>query len=144
MGGQAPGGVGFEHRILQDKIFGICPVIGDLPGIVPAHHIGSGSPGTARGTRILAGQLGGAVRGNKAVHLSGVNILGGRSRGVRPAGINIAGVMVGLNALPGEGIWRANGGYAVLHGEAVGAGKGAKVLVEGAVLLHDDDNMLDL
>ena len=63
---------------------------------------------------------------------------------MRPAGVDITGVVEGFDALAGEGIGSANGWHAVEYGDAVRAGVGAKVMVERAVLLHDDDNVLEL
>ena len=42
--------------------------------------------------------------------------------------------------------WRrqAHRGLAVLHGDAVRSGKRPEVVVEGAVFLHDDDDVPDL
>ena len=61
-----------------------------------------------------------------------------------PTGIDVFGVVVGLDTLLGLGIAGADGRDAVLHRNAIGAGVGAKVRIEGAVLLHYDDDVLDL
>ena len=52
--------------------------------------------------------------------------------------------MVGLHAAALARIGEADAELAVLAGEAIGARKDAEVLVEGAVLLHDHDDVLDL
>ena len=62
---------------------------------------------------------------------------------MRPAGIDITGIVVGFDTLAGLGIGSANRGHAVLHGDAIRARIGAEVLVERTVFLHDDDNVLD-
>ena len=39
---------------------------------------------------------------------------------------------------------QAHGWHTVLHGNAIGPGKRPEVLIEGTILLHDEDHMLDL
>ena len=37
--GQAPRGVGLEHVVLEHVVLGVAPVVGDLAGVVVAHHV---------------------------------------------------------------------------------------------------------
>ena len=62
---------------------------------------------------------------------------------VRTAAVDVGRVVVGLLASAGRDR-HAHRRHAVLHGDAVGARVGAEVAVEGAVLLLDDDDVLDL
>ena len=63
---------------------------------------------------------------------------------MRPTVIDIAGIVECFDTLPSDRIIGAYSRYAVLHRDSICAGVGAKVMVEGAVLLHDDNDMLDL
>jgi len=49
-----------------------------------------------------------------------------------------------LDALPGPGVVVAHSRNAVFHGNAIRAGISAKVMVKGAVLLHDNDDVFDV
>ena len=62
---------------------------------------------------------------------------------MRAPGVDILRVVVRLDTFMGLGVVDAHGGHPVYHGDAICAGVGAEVLIERAVLLHDDDNMLD-
>jgi hypothetical protein len=63
---------------------------------------------------------------------------------MRPAGIDVIGIVVRFNTLAGLRVGSANGRHTIMHGDAVRSGVSAKILVERAVLLHDDDDVLDL
>ena len=145
--GQAPGRVGLEHVVLEDEVLGVGPVVRDLPRVVVAHHVHA----ALRGRRVrvlLAGAavgIGGAAAKalfglrHEAVHRPSVDV-GGRIAGaVRAAVVEIRGVMKWRHAGPGQRIGDAHAG-----GNAVGAGIGPEVGVEGPVLLHDDHDVLDL
>ena len=60
-----------------------------------------------------------------------------------PAAVDVGRVVVRRLAPP-VGIGHADRRHAVLHRDAVGARIGPEVTVEGAVLLFDDDDVLDL
>jgi hypothetical protein len=63
---------------------------------------------------------------------------------VRTAQIDVGAIVMGLDAGLGLGVGKADSRDTVLHGDAVGTGIGSKVVVEGAILLHDHDDVLDL
>ncbi len=60
------------------------------------------------------------------------------------AGVDVFGIVVRRDTLLCLGIVGADGRHAILHRNAVRTGVRAKVLIERTVLLHDDDNVLDL
>ena len=130
--------------VLQDEVLGVGPVVRDVTLGVVAHHV--------RGSRIGAGRIGGiqatlASRlglADEAVHLPAVDVGQGVDGGVRPAAVDIGVVDIGGDAGSGGGVVHAHGRPAVLHGDAVGPRKGCEVRVEGPVLLHDHDDVLDL
>src|SRR5579885_629223 len=111
---------------------------------MPAHHIRHRRVGAGRVVRV--GAAASALLGlpDEAVHLAAVNVCRGVGLPVWTAAIHVIGVVIGLVTGAGFGIRHADGGDAILHGNAVGAGIGAKIRVEGTVLLHDDNDMLDL
>jgi hypothetical protein len=77
-------------------------------------------------------------------HRAPVDIGAGILAEVWPPAVEVGAVVVRLDAPPRLGVGVADGGDAVRHGDAVGAGIGAEVAVERAILLHDNDDVLDL
>ena len=63
---------------------------------------------------------------------------------MRATGINIIRVMIWLYALISLRIVYADSGYTVLQRKTIDAGVRAEVFIERSVLLHDDDNVLNL
>jgi len=141
--GQAPGGVGLEHPVLEHEVVGVGPVVGDLVAGVVAHHVGLvAAAGRVVGLRApLATFLG---LGDEAVHLAAVDVGDGIHLAVRSAAVDVVGVVVGRDALPRQGIRHADGEGAVGDRQPVGARIETEIFVEGPVLLHDDDHVLDL
>ncbi len=140
---QTPGCVGLEHPVLEDEVVGVRPVVGDLvPGVV-AHHVGLvAAAGRVVGDgTALATALG---LGHKPIHLAGVDVGQRIGLAVRSAAVHIMGVVVGVDTLAGEGIRRADGKDAVGIRQPVRTGIPPEIGVEGPVLLHDDDHVLDL
>src|SRR5579884_1591231 len=144
VGGETPRGVRLEHVVLQDELLGVGPVVGDLPRVVVAHHVRAAAGRAGRQVGVDAAPDAALRLGNEAVHLAAVDVGDGVGGRVRPAVVEVGGVVVGVDAGVVLGVGDADGELAVLGGEAVGAGEGAEVGVEGAVLLHDDDDVLDL
>src|ERR1700690_2772511 len=62
---------------------------------------------------------------------------------MRPASISICRIVIRDDALSGIGVVHTNGELSVFGGNAISARVGAEVGVEGAILLHDDDDMFD-
>jgi hypothetical protein len=63
---------------------------------------------------------------------------------MRAAAVHILGVVVGTDAWSAVACRDAGFRFAPLHRNAIRAGISAKIVIEGAVLLHDDDDVLDL
>jgi hypothetical protein len=64
---------------------------------------------------------------------------------VGPALVNVGAVVEGLHAGLCLRVGSAHRGRAVgSHRDAIRAREGAEIVVEGTVLLHDDDHVLDL
>src|SRR5437667_4547071 len=132
--------------VLQHEGPGIRPVVGNVVSIVVAQHVGWLVLGRAGGiVRILArldtSQL---LLADEAIHFALVDITRGIRCMVRAAVVEVVTVVERPDAVPGFGVGHADRGHPVLHGDAVGAGIGAKVTVERAILLHNKDDVLDL
>ena len=123
MGGQAVGSDGLEEPVLQHIQVRVVPVVGNLTRIVPSHHI----PG-------LRGRA-----GDKTVHQSAVDAVERVCPIVTSALVDQAGIVGGRDARPAGRIGNANTGR-----QAFGAGIRPEVMIEAAILLHDEDEMLDL
>ena len=141
---QAPGGVGFKQAILQNEILRVLPVIGDVAAIVVTHHIRLGGDRT-RGVVVIQTATPPAFGlRNEAVHPAAIHILHGVASTMRAAAISVARIVIRFRARLGRGIVYAYGGFAMAHGNAVGARKRPEVAVERTVFLHDHDHVADL
>ncbi len=80
----------------------------------------------------------------KAVHLAAVDICRRRRCSMRPAIVFVRWVVVGVDTLFGLGVGDTHRELAVLAWKAQRAGISAEIRIEGAVFLHDDDDVLDL
>ena len=140
---QAPRAVGLEHFVLQYEVLGVGPVVRDFTRIVPAHYIRGLSGGTTGRIRTLAGFLSPAEGLNKAVHFSAGDVGSSRSGGMRAAGIHVSGVVVRLHT--GIGLWvvDAHRRNPVLHRDTIHPRISTKVRIKRAVLLHNNDDVLD-
>ncbi len=63
---------------------------------------------------------------------------------MRTTGVDISGVMIRFYTCIRGGVGDTDSRDTVLHWDSIRPGIGAKVFVERAVLLHDDDYMLDI
>src|SRR5579862_2327891 len=130
--------------ILQDEVFRVVPVVGNLTGVMPAHHVHwlrAATDGIVSGGAALTAFL---RLGNEAIHLATINVSCGVAGSMRATAIGIIRVVVGLDALPRAWIRHTNRRDTVFHGNAIGAWICAEVFIKRAVFLHDDDHMLDL
>jgi hypothetical protein len=75
---------------------------------------------------------------DEAVHLAAVDVRDRVRLAVRASAVEVIPVVIGLDA--GAGRVR----QADILGQSIGARKGTEVAIEGAVLLHDHDHVLDL
>ena len=122
------------------------PVVRDLASVVVSHEIGGRSACAAkvRGTCALAKLDAPRERlSDEAVHLAAVDVVNRIERPVRAADVSVVRVVEGADAAVRERVRDAHGRTAVFHRDPVRAGKRAEVRVEGAVLLHDHDHVLD-
>jgi hypothetical protein len=148
MSRKTPGGVRLVEVVLEDEVPGIRPVVRDVAPIVVAHDIGiRRALGADRVVGILlASPAPCDLRlSDEAVHLAPVDV-GDRIRGaVRAAGVEIVRVVKRLLASTLQRIGDADCELAVrVAWQTVSPGIRAEVLIEGPVLLHDHDDVLDL
>src|SRR5205807_4828781 len=142
--GQRPRFHRFEHAVLEHELLGVGPVVRYLRGGVVAHDVGHAAVAAAR--RVvgdLAGRLRRVALPDEAVHPAAVDVGGGVLLAVRAAPVDVGGVVVGA-AAPAGRVRYADRGHPMAHRDAVRPGVGAEVAIEGPVLLHDDDDVLDL
>ncbi len=141
-----------EQAVLQDEVFRVQPVVRNILDGVIAHHVVAGLSVhlvlAASAVRVLAAvQLAPPenLLRDEAIHQVGrravVEVDGGVERPMRAAGVDVVGVVERRDATQrrrGQIVRQAD-----TAGNAVGAGIGPEVTVEAAVLLHDDDDVLD-
>jgi len=120
--GQAVRGDGFEEAVLQDVKLRVIPIIGKLALVVPAHHV----------TGLLHGP------GDEAVHQAAVDTGEGVGPVVRPSLVDQSCIVGRAHARPTR-IRDADAGR-----QAFSSGIGSEIVIEAAVLLHDEDEMPDL
>jgi hypothetical protein len=121
---------------LEDKVLGVGPVIWDLTGIVIAHDI--------RHLAHAPTSFLGSLRGDKAIHSAAVDVSDCCLRTVRAALVEVLRVVERRNTAMRYRIGHTDGRTSMVHGDAVRPWEGSEVVVEGAVLLHDHDHMLNL
>ena len=137
--GEAPRRERSEHVVLEHELTRVLPVVRDLSGVVVAHHIV-----TRAGPRALL-LCESALRGrHEPVHLPVVDVAHRVRQRMRSPAIRDARVVVRRDALARPRIGRADRRDAVDHWDPVGPWKGAEVMVERMVLLHDHDDVPDL
>ncbi len=143
MGWQAPGSVWLKHMVLQDKVFGIGPVVGNFVGIVISHYIGLAISATGRIIRVYTASPAFFSLSDEAIHLAVIDVGRGVGCTVWPSVIEVLCVVIWFDALTCFGIIDAHCGDTVLHGDTIRTGIGSEVGIERAILLHNDDDMLD-
>ena len=152
VGRQRPRVAGREHPILQRVALRVLPVVRDLPRRVEAHDVGlAGRPVPRLPARVVVTVLGlGAAvadlaqRTYEPVHLAAVDRDPRALFAVRSALIERFSVVVG----PAARTLRI--GHTRLEAtvreprDAVGTGERAEVVIERAVLLHDEHEVVDV
>ncbi len=132
--------------VVENEILGIGPVVGHLALVAVAHHVGLLGP-THRARRVVwvrASPQRLLLLADKAVHL-GISDVGHRvGVTVGASAVHVVDIVEGLVTATPRWVGDTNGGHAVLHRDAVGAGERPEIAVERAVLLHHDDHMADL
>ena len=137
--GKAPRRVRLEHVVLEDVVPRVLPVVRDLAGVVVAHDVDAAvltAPGVGQVRATLLGTLG--LR-HEPVHLPPVDVQGRVDHGVGPTPIQVVAIVIGPIACLAVGI-----GDADSRRDAVRTRVRPEVGIEGAVLLHDHDHVLDL
>jgi len=108
---------------IRKNVTNLCAVVGKLAVVVPSHDI--------------ARLQGGA--GDEAVHQPAINTVERVGPIVGAALVDEFGVVGGGDAGTAGRVGDADAGR-----DAFGAGIGAEVMIEAAILLHDEDEVLDL
>ena len=80
----------------------------------------------------------------ETIHMTGIDVCTRVFCCMRTTKVSIGSIMERINTFASLGIIHTSGKFPILHGQAVGSWIGTKIIIEGAVLLHDDDNVLDL
>jgi hypothetical protein len=146
--GLAPPEVRFEQVVLEHEVVRVGPVVGNVSTVVETHDIWACALGPAGRLRcvvpFVAEPAGGIPLGDEAVHLAVVDVCFGGVVGVGPAVVRRVRVVVGSAAATGRGVGNTDAESPVLPRDPVRSGVGAEVVVERSVLLHDDDDVLDL
>src|SRR5262249_19184464 len=120
------------------------PVVRDLALVVVAHRVVALGGTALREAGILALRSLLLPR-HEPVHAAVVDVRNRAALPVRPAGVDVLGVVERADAIAVPGVMDACRGDAVrVHRDAVRAGEGTEVVIEGTVLLHDDDDVADL
>ena len=107
---------------------------------MPAHDVlGIGARCVARSKRRPVGVYAFVGLGKESVHLAAINVSLGGVPIVGPAAVHDVGVVVWRYDRTVAGVDKGNTG-----GQPIRAAVGAEVAVETAVLLHDEDEMINL
>ena len=144
---EAPAERGLEHVVLEHEVARVGPVVGDVAGVVVAHHVDAPA---LRGLRSLRGARA-AVRvrgraphallglGDEPVHRAPVDISRGVGGPVRTAVVEVGRIVVRGYAASVDGVRDTDAGR-----YPSGTGIRPEVAVERPVLLHDDHDVPDL
>ena len=143
VGRLAPAEVRLEQVVLQHEVPGVRPVVGDLAGVVPAHDVQTVQTAAGGVERRGAAVLRRERLADEAVHLPLVDVGHGAAGSVRAARVRVARVVVRADAPTRLRIGHAGRRDAVPHGDPISSGERPEVGVEGSVLLHDHDHVLD-
>src|SRR5919202_1051505 len=143
---QAPGRVRLEHAILQYELLRVGPVVRNFSCVVVPHYVRFLVRATTGGIELVVTPLLATLMLllNEAVHLTFVYVAFGILSAVWTTAIEVLRVVERLDALFGLGVRYTNHRNTVLHRYAVCTRVRAEVVVEGAVLLHDHYDVLDL
>src|SRR5262249_61002886 len=119
------------------------PVVRDLALVVVAHRVVALGGTALREAGILALRSLLLPR-HEPIHAAVVDVRNRAALPVRPAGVDVLGVVERADAIPVAGVLDANRGDAVrVHRDAFRAGGGSGVGSEGTALLHDDDDVAE-
>ena len=142
--GQTPRRVRLEHAVLEHVVVGICPIVGNLAPVVVAHDVLRLRIRAARVVWVDASNRFARSLRYEAVHLAAVDIGDRGLLTVRSSVVEIVGVVKRPYAFAAARIGHAHARHAAARRDAVRSRIRAEVRIEGAVFLHDDDDVLDL
>jgi hypothetical protein len=148
MCGQGPPIRGLEHPILEDVRVGVRPVVGDLPTGHEAHDVGlecgSDVVSTLGRRSVAAPPVTATKDADEAAHRSPRDIGDGCGSVVGSALEQVGGGVIPAGHPVQDRVRDAVGGLAPPEVDPVGARIGAEVVIERAVLLNDEDEMVEL
>ncbi len=143
MGGKTPGRIRFKHTVLQDKVFGVGPVVGNFVKVMVSHHIRLPIPTARRGIWVDTTSLSIFGLRDETIHLPMIDISSGVWRSMWSPMIQVLCIMIGSHTLARQWIVDTHCGHAILHWNAICTWIRAEVAVERSILLHNHDDMLD-
>ena len=150
MRGQAPRVHRCEHAVLQHELVGVRPVVRDVALVEGAHHVRLPPRAVllvaSRAVRVdRTREAGQHHRADVAVHLPLVDVEPGSPGRMRSAGSRQHLGVERRKALVQHRVWGAHRELAVrLRRDPFRAGIRAEVVIEGAILLNDHHDVIDL
>ncbi len=137
-----------EHPILQHVRVRVPPVVGDLLARHVAHHVGL-LLGSEERRAVRVRTLGAPVlrrreRVDEPVHRAAVDRGDGRALVVRTSLVALLGGSVDARPVAQDRVRDAVGRLAVLVAEPVHSWVRTEVVIERAILLHDEDQVIEL
>ncbi len=147
--GQRPRVARREHPVLQDELIRIGPVVRDLGAGVEPHDVGLARRtalglSTRADVRMTLARVAAPAHGlDEAVHLTPVNVAHRCGVIVGAPRVEVRRRVIRARASLEDGIRETDVPPAVGPRDAVGARIRPEVVVERAVLLHDDDDVID-
>src|SRR5260370_40618963 len=119
MGWKAPRCIRLKHVVLQNKVFGIGPVVGNFMGCMISHHIGVPIPATRRVIWVDTASFASFGLGNKTIHLSTINVCGGIYCSMCPSMIEVLRIVIRFYTLTYLRIIYANCRNSIIHWNAI-------------------------
>src|SRR5579864_4444373 len=132
--GQTPGSIRFEHAILQHEVLGVAPVVGNLPRIVIAHHVGRLTADAIRIDRKPATTTAALRLRDEAIHLAPADVGLRVALAMRSTAVEVVDVVIGCLTTSARWIGHAHRWHSIAHRDAIRSGKSSKVAVKGSVL----------
>ena len=140
---------GREHVVLQHELLGVPPVVRDLLGRVVAHDVRLAlGAQVARALRVVA-MIRAVQRAvddgpDEPVHLAAVDVELRVSLAVRAPLLKLLRRVIRPDASSGDRVGHADRRPAVAHRDALGARERPEVVIERAVLLDDEHQVLEV
>src|SRR5437667_7218861 len=115
MGWKAPGSIRFKHMVLQHKVFGVGPVVGNFVIVMIPHDIGLSIAAACWIIRVYATPQSMFGLSDEPIHLPMIDVSTRVCCTMRPPMIEVLWVMIRLHALARQGIGHTHGGNTVGH-----------------------------